>query len=63
MYMYMLIQFTVQSRRLAGQEYIGFHNPTFLSERATADRNYALAWFMKENKVSFWLMTCLQMVN
>ncbi|XP_067944108.1 glutaminase kidney isoform, mitochondrial-like [Watersipora subatra] len=42
--------FAAQSRRLAGHEYVGFHNSTFLSERATADRNYALAWFMKENK-------------
>ncbi|CAI4232812.1 unnamed protein product [Auanema sp. JU1783] len=36
-------------RRIAGGEYIGFNNATFLSERSTADRNYALAYYMKEN--------------
>lgn len=41
------------ARRLAGHEHVGFHNPTFLSERATADRNYALGWFMKEKKVKY----------
>ena len=29
---------------------IGFNNSVFLSERDTADRNFALAYFMKENK-------------
>ncbi|KAF6020077.1 hypothetical protein EB796_021624 [Bugula neritina] len=42
--------FNVQAKRLGGQEEVGFHNPTFLSERATADRNRAIGWFMKENK-------------
>ncbi|WKX95920.1 hypothetical protein Q1695_012406 [Nippostrongylus brasiliensis] len=37
-------------RKIAGGEYIGFNNATFLSERATADRNYALSYYMKENK-------------
>ncbi|CAD6195319.1 unnamed protein product [Caenorhabditis auriculariae] len=37
-------------RKIAGNEYIGFDNATFLSERASADRNYALAYYMKENK-------------
>ncbi|KAJ1365055.1 hypothetical protein KIN20_025274 [Parelaphostrongylus tenuis] len=37
-------------RKIAGGEYIGFNNATFLSERATADRNYALSYFMKEKK-------------
>ncbi|KAE9420780.1 hypothetical protein Angca_003960, partial [Angiostrongylus cantonensis] len=37
-------------RKIAGGEYIGFNNATFLSERATADRNYALSYFMKEMK-------------
>uniref|UniRef100_A0A7E4W0G2 glutaminase n=1 Tax=Panagrellus redivivus TaxID=6233 RepID=A0A7E4W0G2_PANRE len=37
-------------RRIAGGEHIGFNNAVFLSERATADRNYALAYYMKENK-------------
>ncbi|CAB3405636.1 unnamed protein product [Caenorhabditis bovis] len=38
-----------QYRKIAGQEFIGFNNATFLSERATADRNYALSYFMKEH--------------
>uniref|UniRef100_A0AC35U7C6 Glutaminase n=1 Tax=Rhabditophanes sp. KR3021 TaxID=114890 RepID=A0AC35U7C6_9BILA len=37
-------------KKMAGGGYIGFNNATFLSERATADRNYALAYYMKENK-------------
>jgi glutaminase len=31
-------------------EYVGFNNAVFLSERATADRNMALAYFMQENR-------------
>ncbi|KAK0395019.1 hypothetical protein QR680_001068 [Steinernema hermaphroditum] len=42
---YMLTQY----RKISGGEYVGFNNATFLSERATADRNCALAYFMKEN--------------
>ncbi|PAV88116.1 hypothetical protein WR25_17730 [Diploscapter pachys] len=38
-----------ESKKIAGGEYIGFNNATFLSERATADRNFALAYYMKEN--------------
>ncbi|XP_074656361.1 glutaminase liver isoform, mitochondrial-like [Tubulanus polymorphus] len=37
-------------RRLAGGEFLGFSNATFLSERETADRNFALGYYMKENK-------------
>ena len=33
-----------------GDNNIGFNNSVFLSERDTADRNFALAYFMKENK-------------
>ncbi|KHJ97369.1 glutaminase [Oesophagostomum dentatum] len=44
------LQVITQYRKIAGGEYIGFNNATFLSERATADRNYALAYYMKENK-------------
>ena len=36
--------------RIAGRETIGFNNAVFLSERNTADRNYAMAYFMKEHK-------------
>ena len=35
--------------RLAGGVKPGFSNPTYLSERATADRNFALGYFMREN--------------
>ncbi|PAV80316.1 hypothetical protein WR25_21635 [Diploscapter pachys] len=37
-------------KKMAGGEFIGFNNATFVSERATADRNYALSYYMKENK-------------
>uniref|UniRef100_A0A914W2S0 glutaminase n=1 Tax=Plectus sambesii TaxID=2011161 RepID=A0A914W2S0_9BILA len=37
-------------KKLAGDGYIGFNNATFLSERDTADRNFALSYFMKESK-------------
>ncbi len=34
--------------RLAGGGRIGFNNPVYLSERQTADRNFALGYFMRE---------------
>ncbi|CAD5218157.1 unnamed protein product [Bursaphelenchus okinawaensis] len=37
-------------KKLAGGDYIGFNNATFLSERETACRNFALSFFMMENK-------------
>ncbi|TRY63704.1 hypothetical protein TCAL_03613, partial [Tigriopus californicus] len=37
-------------RRIAGGENIGFNNAVFLSERDTADRNFAMAYFMKEHQ-------------
>lgn len=37
-------------KAMAGGEYLGFSNATFLSEREAADRNYAIAYFMKEHK-------------
>ncbi|KAI0207402.1 Glutaminase kidney [Lamellibrachia satsuma] len=39
-----------QLKRLAGGEYIGFNNSVFLSERETADRNFAIGYLLKENK-------------
>lgn len=36
-------------RALAGGRPVGFDNAVFLSERDTADRNFALAYFMREN--------------
>merc|ERR1719410_2078126 len=52
-----------------GDNNIGFNNSVFLSERDTADRNFALAYFMKENKcfppgfnlqdtLDFYFQTC-----
>ena len=38
-------------KRMAGGGFIGFSNATFLSERNTADRNFALGYYMQENKV------------
>ena len=38
-------------KRMAGGEFVGFSNSTFLSERDTADRNFALGYYMQENKV------------
>ncbi|GMT07736.1 hypothetical protein PENTCL1PPCAC_29910, partial [Pristionchus entomophagus] len=35
-------------RKLSGGLHVGFNNATFLSERDTADRNYAISHFMKE---------------
>ncbi|XP_013104745.2 glutaminase liver isoform, mitochondrial isoform X1 [Stomoxys calcitrans] len=37
-------------KRLSGGENIGFNNAVFLSEREAADRNYALGFYMRENK-------------
>ena len=37
-------------QRLAGNEPIGFNNSVFLSERDTADRNFAMAYLMREYK-------------
>ncbi|RUS91616.1 hypothetical protein EGW08_000589, partial [Elysia chlorotica] len=37
-------------KQLCGNEYISFNNSVFLSERQTADRNFALGYYMKENQ-------------
>jgi glutaminase len=36
-------------RRLSGSNRVGFNNSVYLSERRTADRNYALGYFMREH--------------
>ncbi len=36
--------------QLSGNQQIGFNNSVYLSERQTADRNFALGYFMRENK-------------
>ena len=40
----------VFSQRMAGGLTVGFSNSVFLSERDTADRNHAIAYFMREQK-------------
>ena len=37
-------------KRMAGGEIIGFNNSIFLSEREHANRNFAMAYYMQENK-------------
>jgi glutaminase len=49
-------------RNIGGGEYVSFNNSVFLSEKETADRNYALAYYMKECKCfpkGFVLQECL----
>lgn len=36
-------------KKLSGSSYVGFNNSVYLSERQTADRNFALGYFMREN--------------
>ena len=36
-------------KKMAGDEYLGFNNSVFLSERETADGIFALAYFLREN--------------
>lgn len=37
-------------KALAGGRKVGFNNAVYLSERMTADRNFALGYYMRENK-------------
>lgn len=37
-------------QRMSGGDTFGFNNAVFLSEREAADRNYALGFYMRENK-------------
>ena len=39
-----------QYRRLTGNGFLSFNNAMFLSERDVADRNYAIAYYLRENK-------------
>ena len=36
-------------QRLAGKSHVGFNNSVYLSEKQTADRNFALGYFMRES--------------
>ncbi|XP_056610887.1 glutaminase kidney isoform, mitochondrial isoform X1 [Triplophysa dalaica] len=37
-------------KKMAGDEYVGFSNATFQSERETGDRNFAIGYYLKEKK-------------
>ncbi|XP_073519738.1 glutaminase liver isoform, mitochondrial [Phyllobates terribilis] len=37
-------------KRMAGNEFIGFSNAIFQSEKETGDRNYAIGYYLKEKK-------------
>uniref|UniRef100_A0A8C9XTN7 glutaminase n=1 Tax=Sander lucioperca TaxID=283035 RepID=A0A8C9XTN7_SANLU len=37
-------------KKMAGQEYVGFSNAMFQSEKETGDRNFAIGYYMKEKK-------------
>ncbi|GAA6082234.1 glutaminase kidney isoform, mitochondrial isoform X2, partial [Tachysurus ichikawai] len=43
-------------KRMAGGEYVGFSNATFQSEKETGDRNFAIGYYLKEKKVSIFLL-------
>uniref|UniRef100_A0AAQ4RLE1 glutaminase n=1 Tax=Gasterosteus aculeatus aculeatus TaxID=481459 RepID=A0AAQ4RLE1_GASAC len=45
-----LIKVMEYLKRLSGDEYVGFSNATFQSERETGDRNYAIGYYLKEKK-------------
>ncbi len=56
-------------RALCGNERPGFNNPVYQSERGSADRNYALGYYMRENRafppdtnlletLEFYFQTC-----
>ncbi|XP_061582774.1 glutaminase 2b [Cololabis saira] len=38
------------AKKMAGQEYVGFSNAMFQSEKETGDRNFAIGYYMKEKK-------------
>uniref|UniRef100_UPI00358E76F2 glutaminase kidney isoform, mitochondrial isoform X2 n=1 Tax=Myxine glutinosa TaxID=7769 RepID=UPI00358E76F2 len=44
--------------KLCGQEYLGFSNATFQSERDTGDRNFAIGYYLKEKKLCSIEVTC-----
>ncbi|KAH0621591.1 hypothetical protein JD844_023062 [Phrynosoma platyrhinos] len=43
----MVMQFM---NKMAGNEYVGFSNATFQSERESGDRNFAIGYYLKEKK-------------
>ncbi len=61
--MYIII-YEVITQRIAGNQDMGFDNSIFLSERDSADRNFAMAYFMKEHKCfpdNFNLQECMDL--
>uniref|UniRef100_A0A8V5FP63 glutaminase n=1 Tax=Melopsittacus undulatus TaxID=13146 RepID=A0A8V5FP63_MELUD len=40
--------------KMAGNEYVGFSNATFQSERESGDRNFAIGYYLKEKKVDLF---------
>uniref|UniRef100_A0A8C9YN01 glutaminase n=1 Tax=Sander lucioperca TaxID=283035 RepID=A0A8C9YN01_SANLU len=38
-------------KKMSGNEYVGFSNATFQSERESGDRNFAIGYYLKEKKV------------
>uniref|UniRef100_A0A8D3CUX5 glutaminase n=1 Tax=Scophthalmus maximus TaxID=52904 RepID=A0A8D3CUX5_SCOMX len=44
--------------KLAGNEYVGFSNATFQSERESGDRNFAIGYYLKEKKLCSIEVTC-----
>uniref|UniRef100_A0A452E225 glutaminase n=1 Tax=Capra hircus TaxID=9925 RepID=A0A452E225_CAPHI len=45
-----LFQVLQYLNKMAGNEYMGFSNATFQSEKETGDRNYAIGYYLKEKK-------------
>ncbi|XP_075447523.1 glutaminase liver isoform, mitochondrial isoform X2 [Ascaphus truei] len=37
-------------KKMSGNQYVGFSNATFQSEKETGDRNYAIGYYLKEKK-------------
>ncbi|KAH0511686.1 Glutaminase kidney isoform, mitochondrial, partial [Microtus ochrogaster] len=44
--------------KMAGNEYVGFSNATFQSERESGDRNFAIGYYLKEKKLCSIEVTC-----
>uniref|UniRef100_A0A8C9W240 glutaminase n=1 Tax=Scleropages formosus TaxID=113540 RepID=A0A8C9W240_SCLFO len=44
--------------KMAGNEYVGFSNATFQSERESGDRNFAIGYYLKEKKV--WALCSIE---
>uniref|UniRef100_A0A3B3ZW14 glutaminase n=1 Tax=Periophthalmus magnuspinnatus TaxID=409849 RepID=A0A3B3ZW14_9GOBI len=45
-------------KQMAGNEYVGFSNATFQSERESGDRNFAIGYYLKEKKLCSIEVTC-----